>query len=82
MSAARKPSRKPREVFAQSEGRLSGPSVEGVIDMAKKRPLVIEAESPESLGAVTGYGVGETLVEVASQAGCSQSTAGLPDFPG
>jgi len=36
----------------------------------------------ESLGAVTGYGVGETLDEVASQAGCSQSTAGLPAFPG
>ena len=36
----------------------------------------------ESLGSVTGYGIGESLDEVASRAACSQSTAGLPVFPG
>ena len=51
--------------------------------------LVVTMGSPghffcavESLGAITGYGVGETLDEVDSQAECSQSTAGLPAFPG
>ena len=35
----------------------------------------------ESLGAITGYGIGNALDEVDSQAECSQTSEGLPDFP-
>lgn len=36
----------------------------------------------ESLGAVTGYGVGTDPGAINSQSKCSQTTTGLPDFPG
>ncbi len=36
----------------------------------------------ESLGAATGYGIGETWQEINSQAKCSQAIDRLPAFPG
>ncbi len=49
--------------------------------------LVMTAGAPghffcavESLRAVTGYGVGTAVAEIDSQAECSQTTGGLPEF--